>query len=120
MDDRHTSWGKLLALTDLGMIINVSSQRVSELYGRALEMYFKYINNKDNAFLAEEIFIPFEQVKLKNSYLKIVFFDTIDETYSWEVSIGLWDKFTTIGTYTYLEDCNGNLLGESLHSLKKR
>ena len=94
-------------------MIIVSDRELSELYDKAVEMYFECINN-DYASLQEEISIPIEQIVLKHSSVKVVFCDNIPKIDSWEVTIILWDESSMIGRYTYIEDDQGNALDDIL------
>jgi hypothetical protein len=96
------------------MIIDLNSNDLNERYKKTVAMYYECINHKENAFLQDELSIPFEQVKLKKASVKIVFFDTLDEIDSWEVSIDLLDESSIIGKYTYIDDDKGNVLDDIL------
>ncbi len=96
------------------MIFDINKQELSRLYNKTREMYSNCIQNKDNSFLQEEILIPLEQIELKNSSIKVCFSQDIDNRYSWETSITLWDGSSIIGKYIYIEDDQRNFLDEFL------
>ncbi len=54
------------------MIFKISKQELNALQ-KAEEGYYKCINNKDNKFSEEEFPVPIASVKLKYSYVNVVF-----------------------------------------------
>ncbi|GAA3930326.1 hypothetical protein GO495_07435 [Chitinophaga oryziterrae] len=97
------------------MIIDISKQELALLYTKAKEKYNNCINNEDNAFLEEEVPVPFNTIELKEFDIKIVFSQEDTETYVLEIAIGLWDRSNQfIGKYVFIEDDRGNAVDDSL------
>jgi hypothetical protein len=95
------------------MNFSISKQELTKLYDKARKMYNECISNHDNAYLNEEITIPIEQIKLRNSEIKIVFSQDNNELYWYEIVLTLWDV-SAIGRYTYMEDDQGNMIDDIL------
>ena len=87
---------------------------LTSLYNKARKAYAKCIQMDENAYLKEEVPIPLEQIELKNLAVKIVFHEENVESDSIEVSIGLWNKFSIIGKYVYIEDNQGIIVDDGL------
>ncbi|GAB3909932.1 hypothetical protein [Mucilaginibacter boryungensis] len=96
------------------MILEINKNELNNLYNKAREMYRKCLQNNDNGYLKEDILIPLEQIEIKNSSIKIVFSQEINERCSWEINLTLWNKSVIIGRYMYFEDDQGNALDDTL------
>jgi hypothetical protein len=97
------------------MIIDISKQEVALLYTKAKEKYNKCIQHEANAFLEEEVPVPFNTIELKEFDIKIVFSQENTETYVLEIAIGLCDRSNQfIGKYVFIEDDKGNAVDDSL------
>ncbi|MBW8686976.1 hypothetical protein [Chitinophaga rhizophila] len=65
--------------------------------------------------MQEEISIPFEEIELKESDIKVVFSQCNVAEYFFEIGMTLWDTSNQIlGKYVYVEDDKGNVVDDSL------
>lgn len=97
------------------MILDINNQMLALYYSKARENYNKCIKNEENAFLQEELSVPFDTIELRESNIKVVFHDGNTETYMLEISITLWDSSNQIlGKYVYIEDDKENAVDDSL------
>ena len=87
---------------------------LSSLCNRAKKSFEKCIQNKDNAFLREEVNIPLEDIQVVEQDIKIVFYKRTFTEQKFEVRLLLFEGSIEIGNYLYIENNKKEGIDDSL------
>ncbi|MBC9911417.1 hypothetical protein [Chitinophaga varians] len=96
------------------MQIECSTEKLHALYIKARESLSTCVGFEENKFLQEELGVPWTSVMVKDSEVKISFYETKAETYVIEVCLQLYVSGELTGAYTYYEDEKGHPQDDSL------
>ncbi len=92
---------------------NIESD-ASLFYNKAKESFADCIQNKDNAFLRDEVNIPLEDIVVTEKDIKIVFQKRVFDEYIIEVRLLLLEDSRSIGEYVYTENDKREWIDDSL------